>query len=333
MNFVRRKATTSKTSLRQKPEEFIKLKEAFLADVVAVVTMEEIPAQLILNWDQTGIHLVPAASWTMEQVGSKRVEIKGVGDKRQITAVLCGSLTGDYLPPQLIYKGKTSHCHPNFKFPADWHVTHSPKHWSTEDTMVQYVKEIIIPYVDSQRDLLGADASQAALVIMDNFKGQITCSINSLLDANNIHVCLLSPNTTDLLQPLDIAVNKPVKDFLKRKFEHWYADEVVKQLQGVTDIQSAEIQPINMSFAAIKVLSAKWLVEMSEYLAENPQFIVSGFRRAGILMALDGKTDEDFLEDDGNEDFDDNSDDEDLDYDDDDDDLDDQVYMDENLLV
>ena len=57
---------TSKTSLRQKPKEFIKLKEAFLADVVAVVTMEEISTQLILNWDQTGIHLVPAASWTME---------------------------------------------------------------------------------------------------------------------------------------------------------------------------------------------------------------------------------------------------------------------------
>lgn len=63
----------------------------------------------------------------------------------------------------------------------------------------------------SQRDRLGADASQCALLIMDNFKGQLTASVNALLEANNIHVCLLPANTTDLLQPLDIAVNKPVE--------------------------------------------------------------------------------------------------------------------------
>ena len=141
--------------------------------------------------------------------------------------------------------------------------------------MVQYVKEIIIPYVDSQH---GANTSQGALVIMDNFKRQIMNSINSILDANNVHVYLLPQNTTDLLQPFDIAVNKPVKDFLKQNFEHLYADEVMKQLQVDADIQSAEIQPINMSFTGIRMLSTKWLVVMSKYLAKKTQFIVSGFR-------------------------------------------------------
>ena len=50
---------------------------------------------------------MPSASWTMEKCGVKRVELAGVSDKRQITAVLCGSLVGDFLPVQLIYtKGK-----------------------------------------------------------------------------------------------------------------------------------------------------------------------------------------------------------------------------------
>ena len=39
----------------------------------------------------------------MEKEGSKRVEIVGVDDKRQITAVFAGSLAGDFLPPQLIF--------------------------------------------------------------------------------------------------------------------------------------------------------------------------------------------------------------------------------------
>ena len=123
---------------------------------------------------------------------------------------------------------------------------------------------------------------------MDNFKGQVTPAINELLEANNIHVCLLPPNTTDLLQPMDVAVNKPAKDFLKHKFEHWYSDEVMSQLQCVSDVESAEIQPVNLCMAVVKELSTCWLVEMAEYIADNPQFIINDFQHPGISSALDG---------------------------------------------
>ncbi len=42
-----------------------------------------------------------------------------------------------------------------------------------------------------------------------------------------------------------------------------------------------------MRSAAMKVLTAKWLVEMGEYLSENPQIVFNGFRDTGILAALD----------------------------------------------
>lgn len=107
MNFVQRKATTAKS--KQTVENFREVKKSFLDDLVATVEMEEIPAELILNWDQTGIKMVPSSSWTMERKGVKRVEMTGVDDKRQITAVFCGSLIRDFLPVQLVYKGKTPH--------------------------------------------------------------------------------------------------------------------------------------------------------------------------------------------------------------------------------
>ena len=110
MKFVRRKGTTAKS--KHTPADFAAVKKAFLDDIVDTVTMDDIPPELILNWDQTGIHLVPASMWTMDREGSKRVEIAGANDKRQITAVFCGTLTGDFLPLQLIYKGKTPRCHP-----------------------------------------------------------------------------------------------------------------------------------------------------------------------------------------------------------------------------
>ena len=110
IKFVQRRATTSKG--KHAVADFSQLKDAFLDDVVKAVTMEDIPAELILNWDQTGIKLVPCSSWTIEKQGEKRVEIRGVNDKRQITAVFCGTLLGDFLPVQLIYKGKTNCSHP-----------------------------------------------------------------------------------------------------------------------------------------------------------------------------------------------------------------------------
>ena len=114
--------------------------------------------------------------------------------------------------------------------------------------------------------------------------------MNSLLEANNIHVCLLPPNTTDQLQPLDISVNKPAKDFLKRKFEEWYSGEITKQLEG-KDIESAELQSINLGMPVLKELGAKWMAEMAEYFGENPQIVVNGFVKAGIAGALDGQID------------------------------------------
>ena len=126
MDYVKRKATTSKS------KHMLSNFQSFLFDVVTTFKMEDVPIELILNWDQTGIHIVPSSNWTMDKCRVKRVEMIGVGDKRQITAVFCGSVLGDFLPIQLIYKGKTNRCHPKFKFPAGWHVTHSPKHWSND---------------------------------------------------------------------------------------------------------------------------------------------------------------------------------------------------------
>lgn len=282
MKFVQRKATTSKSKLPV--ERFAEVKKQFLNDVVSIVEFMEIPAELILNWDQTGIKIVPSCTWTMDQQGSKRVEIVGVTDKRQITAVFCGSLTGDFLPIQVVYKGKTSRCHPHFKFPDSWHVTHSPRHWSTETTMLAYVSEVIVPYVEAIRASL--NESKPALVIMDNFKGQCTQQVDDVLEQNDILVCRLPPNTTDRLQPMDISVNKPAKNFLKRKFEQWYAEEINNQLQD-EDVETATLQPIDLGMPIMKELGAKWLVEMADYIAENPQFIVNGFIRSGITPALD----------------------------------------------
>ena len=85
---------------------------------------------------------------------------------------------------------------------------------------------------------------------------------------------LVTPNTTDTLQPMDISINK---HYLKRRFEQWYSDEVMKQLTGEADIESIEIEPIDLRLAAVKEMTAKWLVDMANTFQTTPILLSVGF--------------------------------------------------------
>ncbi len=153
--------------------------------------------------------------------------------------------------------------------------------------MKDYLVEIII---QAQRDLLN-EPDTSAVVIMDNFKGQITPDIFQILEKNNIHSCLLPPNTTDRLQPMDISVNKSVKVFMRNKFDKWYADQIGQQLAG-KDMSSVTLDPVDLSMPCLRELGASWLVEMADYISSNPDIIVNGFIRSGISTFLSGIEDD-----------------------------------------
>ena len=275
MNFVKRRgSSTAKLTVTN----FEAVKEQFIIDVNAVVEMEEIPPQLVFNWDQTGISIVPGSSWTMEVKGSKRVEIVGMGDKRQITAVFCGALSGEFLPPQLIYQGKTTACLPCYKFPDDWHVTYTPNHWSNEDKMIEYIESIILPYVEGKRKELKLSVDQPALAIFDVFKGQQTESVLKMLEENNILVVSVPANCTDRLQPMDLSINKSVKEFMRGKFRDWYSEQVQDQLS-----EGKEITPVDLKMSTMKPLGARWLVSLYDYITENRSIVENGFKAAGLL--------------------------------------------------
>ena len=56
---------------------FDEIKTSFLQEVNNITQMDEISPELVISFDKTGIHYVPATSWTMEKEGAKRVEIIG----------------------------------------------------------------------------------------------------------------------------------------------------------------------------------------------------------------------------------------------------------------
>ena len=185
-----------------------------------------------------------------------------------------------FLPMQLIYTGKTSSCHPKgISFPADWHITHTHNHWANEDTINDYVRQIIIPYINKTRDTI-ENRNQPALVIFDVFKGQLCQSTMDLLQQNNIHFVHVPPNCTDRLQPLDVSVNKSCKDYMKKQFVDWYSDQILQSLDDDTDFT------VDLRLSVMKPLGAKWLISFFNYIADRPHIVFNGFKAAGIAEAL-----------------------------------------------
>ena len=280
MGYVKRKATSK---AKVTVENLSALKQQYLLDIKGTVEMEEIPEDLILNWDQTAIHYVPVSSWTMAKEGCKKISIAGADDKRQITVVLAATMSGKLLPPQLVYQGKTKGCLPSVSFPNGWDVTYTPNHWCNEVTMERFIRNIIAPYVEETREKLKLDTTHRALCIFDNFKAQCTDKILQLLEDLNIDTVFVPANCSGELQPLDLSVNKPVKDFLRAKFQDWYANEIMGNDQG----ESAEpLEPVKFPMSRMKPLGAQWLIGMYEHMIAHPEIMKNGFRAAGIVDKL-----------------------------------------------
>ena len=118
-----------------------------------------------------------------------------------ITTTFSITLTGEFLPIQLIYGGKTTKSIPAVSFPSGFVISVNKKHYSNEKEALNMLENIMIPYVE-QRVSLNLAFDHPALIIMDVFKGQMTCAVRELLNENHILLEKVLANLTYLFQPL-----------------------------------------------------------------------------------------------------------------------------------
>ena len=64
-------------------------------NIHAEIIMSDIPPYLVINWDQTAIHLVPVSALTISRQGEQSIPIVGLDDKREITVIIAVTLVGE----------------------------------------------------------------------------------------------------------------------------------------------------------------------------------------------------------------------------------------------
>ena len=249
-----------------------------------VVYNHDIPPELILNLDQIPLSYVSPGKYTFNIKGSSNVPIKGIDDKRQITAIFAVSATGELLPFQLIYAGKTKKCLPKFKFPRSFNVTFTESHWSNTQKAIEHFETVIFPYLNRIKENNGYPGEQKSLVIMDTFRGQDNDDLKKLCAENYCQVVIVPHYLTYKFQPLDLTVNQSAKSFIAEKYNSWFSGEVSKlrmQGQDPCDVK------VPLRLTVIKPLHAKWILELYNRLEGGKGLIRNGLVAAGITEAIE----------------------------------------------
>ena len=197
---------------------------------------------MILNLDQMPLKYAPCSPHTLEKKNAKHVAIAGTSYKNPITGTFLITLEGKCLPFQLIYGGKTSKSLPRFQFPDDFSLSVNPTHFSDTDESLKILQEIIVPYLEKQRNIGNLAFDHPALLMLAVFKGQLTEHVLNELKHNFIFTCQVPANMTHIFQPFDLTVNGAAKDFLKAKFTEWFAKKIGEGLQEGKELEDIEVK-------------------------------------------------------------------------------------------
>ena len=188
---------------------------------------------------------------------------------------------------QLIYGGKTNQSLPKIKFPQSFSLSVNENHFSNTTESIKLIDEIIVPYIEKERHRLDRE-NQAALSIIDVFRGQMTQPVIDMLKENNIFLVRVPPNTTHIYQRLDLTFNRSAKSFCKRKFTEWYSYEITRLLDAGTKLDDIEVK---LKLTILKPLHASWIIDFFNHMTstEGKQVIINGWKSAGILEAISVK--------------------------------------------
>jgi hypothetical protein len=233
-----RKATKAAQKLPADAED--QCENAFLRRAWTIKD-HRIPAELVINADQTGVVYLPGSRMTYAPRGSKQVGLIGNEEKRAFTTLLGVSAAGNLLPPHCVYEGKTSRSTPsefatsrkecdnaNFRFVFSGKTGN---HWSNQKTMREWADDVLAPYLAQKKAELGLPPSQKALLTWDVWAVHRSAELGDWMRENhpNILIDFVPGGCTSVGQPLDVGLNRPFKHAVKVAYHSWLVDTLLQQ--------------------------------------------------------------------------------------------------------
>jgi hypothetical protein len=259
MGFTWRRCTTAASKL---PNDWRQQGVVFAKRIAAAMGRFKIHPSLIVNPDQTSLHLAPFSQFTYDENGAKSVRVIAAEDKRQITAVLASSMDGEMLPLQLIFQGKTPACLPQetpTMLASQMHVTFTANHWSSQDTMKQYIQHVIVPFRNRQIEKQKLPADSKLLLVLDSWCVHKSEEFRTYIRHEHswIHLVFVPANCTSKLQVADVILQRPFKHGIRKHFNEWAASIIQEQ------VRNKQMDGLSgyMKMSIIKPLIVEWAIQ------------------------------------------------------------------------
>ncbi|KAK2947066.1 hypothetical protein BLNAU_17989 [Blattamonas nauphoetae] len=172
-------------------------------------TLNRVDAQLIFNVDESNYHSYEDSHATYiigKSLGGTRRQYPIDRNEKRFTLIATISLSGVLLRPFFLTKAPFHTLKMRREGIIDElhnEVYEDPSIWVDHLMFCEYLHEILIPHLKTIRIRNLRD--KPAYLIMDNCAVHKHEAVLHLLEANNIRPIFLTPNTTHLLQPLDLG--------------------------------------------------------------------------------------------------------------------------------
>ena len=156
------------------------------------------------------------------------------------------------------------------------------------------------------------------MLVYDSFSGHLEQSVKEKFHESGIHLMVIPGGLTSICQPLDVSINKPFKDNLRKEWHTWMASG------GAEETAAGNLRRASFSDVCLWVKHA-WEGISTEVIFES-------FKKCKISndLGLDSEVSDDSISD---SDFDDHDIDDDDEIDDDDDEIiDDEIDDDDEII-
>lgn len=161
-----------------------------------------------------------------------------------------------------------------------WNFTKSGNHWANLGTMKELMEEVIAPYFKAQKEKLKLPEEQVCVVLLDCWAVHRGAEFRAYMaEAHpSIRLLFVPACCTGKLQPLDLAVNKAIKDHV-RTAAHMHLARLYMENR---DKEGYKL-PTSMRYLRTKI--PWWLHEALERVSSST--IKNGFEKAGLMRAFD----------------------------------------------
>lgn len=221
-----------------------------------------VPPCNIFNYDETNLSDNPGSKKCIFKRGVKYPERIMDSTKSSTSIMFCGSASGSMLPAYVVYKADHLWNTWTEGGPKNVRYNRSKSGWFDSTCFSDWFECV---FVTQTKHLAGRK-----VILGDNLSSHFTDVVLKLARDNNISFICLPPNSTHLLQPLDVAFYGPLKRMWRSILEDWK----VKSAKKVKTIKKE-------NFPRLLVRLYEKLYTGNDNI-ETSVNLVSGFRKCGI---------------------------------------------------